>query len=84
MNPHIGDMRRAREFRDAFIANYKNPMKRKIVPELRSIPLTWLDCEYFDSPLCRWDGKDPFKYVNLNGWLCSMLRGNGYCPRGFP
>jgi len=52
-------------------------------PELRSIPLTYMNCEYFDSPLCRFDGKDPFKHVNLNGWLCSMLRENGYCPKGF-
>jgi len=52
-------------------------------PELRSIPLTWVDCDYFDSPLCRCDGRDPFKHVNLNGWLCGMLRENGYCPEGF-
>jgi DNA polymerase III sliding clamp (beta) subunit (PCNA family) len=28
-------------------------------------------------------GKDPFVHVNLNGWLCSMLRERGWCPRGF-
>ena len=59
-----------------------NRSKRNITPGKGDI-YTFMDCGYFDSPLCRFDGKDPFKYVNLNGWLCSMLRENGYCPEGF-
>ena len=58
-------------------------MNRPYTPELRSIPLTSRDCEYRDKVLCRWDGKDPFKHVNLNGWLCSMLIRMGVCPRGY-
>lgn len=56
--------------------------QRNITPGKGDIS-TWLDCEYLDSPVCRWDGKDPFVHVNLNGWLCSMLRESGWCPRGY-
>jgi hypothetical protein len=55
--------------------------QRKIEPELRNIPLTYLDCDirhsmgslYGEWFMCE-------KKVGDCGWL----RENGLCPRGFP
>jgi hypothetical protein len=59
-------------------------------PELRSIPLTFMDC----SNLNEWQGimmPDNFgKYWcnhprrNTVVYLCKELRETGKCPRGFP
>ncbi len=55
---------------------------RPIVPELRSIPLTYLDCPDYtgiDEDVGTW-------CVNSDGdfTMCAYGRANGLCPRHYP
>jgi hypothetical protein len=85
MNPHIGDMRRMHEFKQAFVTKHsditKHPEcnKRNIHPELRSIPLTPTDCENQKPMRDRVDWIACKKVIGECHWLVE----NGYCPKGF-
>ena len=58
-------------------------MNRPYVPELRSIPLTFMDCDLFPSHEYEdWRGV-PFCMDDSVMETCSYARKIGTCPRGF-
>ncbi len=60
--------------------------KRPIVPELRDIPLTFLDCScIFDFPFQSntHECHHGIKYPEVPAWTCEYRREIGKCPRGF-
>jgi hypothetical protein len=87
MNPHIGDMRRAREMKE-FVHRRKLQLSgaknREVIPELRSIPLTFIDCP---------DRKDIGYAIGPTVYgcyhfrdrisSCNATRTCNLCPRGF-
>jgi hypothetical protein len=93
MNPHIGDMRRAREMKE-FVHKRKLQLSgaknREVIPELRSIPLTFLDCpEQYEVAGCV-EGTESACGAWLEDGLLLVCEWcvhgiNKYpCPRGFP
>ena len=86
MNPHIGDMRRAREMKE-FVHKRKLQLSgaknREVVPELRSIPLTFMDCGEHNEDACRIASHVGEKGIYRPMW-CDILLAQGRCPRGFP
>ena len=60
-------------------------------PELRTIPLTFLDCNqrWWESEMTMVDGSPRYScqywYLEMGTvYLCETCRRDGKCPRGFP
>lgn len=60
--------------------------KRPIVPELRDIPLTFLNCndrKEFPFQCNTHECHHGIKYPEVPAWTCEYRREIGKCPRGF-
>jgi len=61
-------------------------MTSKYKPELRSIPLTFMDCSHFLGNVFVEQACGVFFVAGGNDdeMLCKKARDGKYCPRGFP
>lgn len=103
MNPIIGSMRREREMKELTKKKHPMPdhslsyitpsrdrrqCNRPIVPELRSIPLTFLDCpDRCDGSSFMIPGGHVCKALKSNDWwsltYCEINIPDRKCPRGY-